>query len=367
MEEVHSLLLTAVQKEQTHFRSSKTETVDRRPLSLMMHCDPKLIAEGKLIKITSVMRPKYIQDGIQIVSGNPPLTDPAPKPEKLVRSSRDAFYNPQLHHISKKGVVPPPIYNIDNLDYAWLSVANEERVKNNEEKLAEWMLEDVIEAAEQICHVKMLSEALANGISDESKCDVCRDLSSEDGNEIVFCDKCNIGVHQLCYGIRKIPEDHWFCKRCELGLDLNIKCDLCPFKGGAMKPFKDSIDWAHVSCALWIPAIMFEDPVNMELITGRNAIPLEARVSLCDLCRIPQGVTIKCCINGCKGRFHVTCAYDQGLVMDIHSVDAHVRFFEQGAERNVARRNLEARQYLERVLDHIFHHSALNCMMPEEN
>ncbi|VUZ51487.1 unnamed protein product, partial [Hymenolepis diminuta] len=189
------------------------------------------------------------------------------------------------------------------------------------------MLEDVIEAAEQICHVKMLSEALANGISDESKCDVCRDLSSEDGNEIVFCDKCNIGVHQLCYGIRKIPEDHWFCKRCELGLDLNIKCDLCPFKGGAMKPFKDSIDWAHVSCALWIPAIMFEDPVNMELITGRNAIPLEARVSLCDLCRIPQGITIKCCINGCKGRFHVTCAYDQGLVMDIHSVDAHVRFF----------------------------------------
>lgn len=87
------------------------------------------------------------------------------------------------------------------------------------------------------------------------------------------------------------------------------------------------MDWAHVSCALWIPAIMFEDPVNMELITGRNAIPLEARVSLCDLCRIPQGITIKCCINGCKGRFHVTCAYDQGLVMDIHSVDAHVRFF----------------------------------------
>ncbi|VUZ51488.1 unnamed protein product, partial [Hymenolepis diminuta] len=148
MEEVHSLLLTAVQKEQTQFRSSKTETVDRRPLSLMMHCDPKFIGEGKLIKITSVMRPKYIQDGIQIVSGNPPLTDPAPKkanlpvvkrknnsiplPEKLVRSSRDAFYNPQLHHISKKGVVPPPIYNIDNLDYAWLSVANEERMKNKE-------------------------------------------------------------------------------------------------------------------------------------------------------------------------------------------------------------------------------------------
>ena len=37
-------------------------------------------------------------------------------------------------------------------------------------------------------------------------CDVCRSPDSEDGNEMVFCDMCNICVHQACYGITVIPE-----------------------------------------------------------------------------------------------------------------------------------------------------------------
>lgn len=36
-------------------------------------------------------------------------------------------------------------------------------------------------------------------------CDVCRSPDSEDGNEMVFCDACNICVHQACYGITVIP------------------------------------------------------------------------------------------------------------------------------------------------------------------
>lgn len=37
-------------------------------------------------------------------------------------------------------------------------------------------------------------------------CDVCRSPDSEDGNEMVFCDSCNICVHQACYGITIIPD-----------------------------------------------------------------------------------------------------------------------------------------------------------------
>lgn len=37
-------------------------------------------------------------------------------------------------------------------------------------------------------------------------CDVCRSPDSEDGNEMVFCDSCNICVHQACYGITVIPD-----------------------------------------------------------------------------------------------------------------------------------------------------------------
>jgi origin recognition complex subunit 4 len=36
-------------------------------------------------------------------------------------------------------------------------------------------------------------------------CDVCRSPDSEEANEMVFCDNCNICVHQACYGITAIP------------------------------------------------------------------------------------------------------------------------------------------------------------------
>lgn len=36
-------------------------------------------------------------------------------------------------------------------------------------------------------------------------CDVCRSPDSEEANEMVFCDNCNICVHQACYGITTIP------------------------------------------------------------------------------------------------------------------------------------------------------------------
>lgn len=56
---------------------------------------------------------------------------------------------------------------------------------------------------------------------------------SVEGNEMVFCDSCNICVHQICYGITKIPEGSWLCRTCALGI--RPACVLCPNRGGAMK------------------------------------------------------------------------------------------------------------------------------------
>jgi origin recognition complex subunit 4 len=36
---------------------------------------------------------------------------------------------------------------------------------------------------------------------DEECCLVCGHSDYEDGNEIGFCDKCNISVHLKCYGL----------------------------------------------------------------------------------------------------------------------------------------------------------------------
>ena len=38
---------------------------------------------------------------------------------------------------------------------------------------------------------------------------MCGEGHSEDGNQIVFCDQCDLAVHQGCYGVTLIPDKEW--------------------------------------------------------------------------------------------------------------------------------------------------------------
>lgn len=95
---------------------------------------------------------------------------------------------------------------------------------------------------------------------------------SEEGNEMVFCDRCNICVHQACYGILSIPPGPWLCKPCSLGL--RPPCQLCPNQGGALKATRGGSTWAHVACALWIPEVSIGCVEKMEPITKISSIPV---------------------------------------------------------------------------------------------
>lgn len=38
----------------------------------------------------------------------------------------------------------------------------------------------------------------------------------EDDDKIIFCDGCNTGVHQSCYGLDCVPAGEWICQKCSL-------------------------------------------------------------------------------------------------------------------------------------------------------
>ena len=40
---------------------------------------------------------------------------------------------------------------------------------------------------------------------EEALCAICADGTSVEPNVIVFCERCDMAVHQLCYGIEQIP------------------------------------------------------------------------------------------------------------------------------------------------------------------
>lgn len=158
---------------------------------------------------------------------------------------------------------------------------------------------------------------------------------------MVFCDCCNICVHQACYGITSIPSGSWLCRTCNLGL--RPECVLCPNKNGAMKSTRSGQKWAHVSCALWIPEVSIGCVEKMEPITKISSIPVRDCVLLryfstffqpfslntrfifvlqqsrwaliCVLCRERVGACIQCSVKTCKTAYHVTCAFKHGLEM----------------------------------------------------
>ena len=69
-------------------------------------------------------------------------------------------------------------------------------------ELDEYTMERVLEEFEQRCYDNMnhaieTEEGLGIEYDKDVVCDVCQSPDGEDGNEMVFCDKCNICVHQV--------------------------------------------------------------------------------------------------------------------------------------------------------------------------
>ncbi|XP_054706926.1 PHD finger protein rhinoceros-like [Uloborus diversus] len=242
-------------------------------------------------------------------------------PKKLIRFTRDAFFNPEMHVMSYTNTLAERTcrYDMDDVDIQWLRLINEDREDFGLLPLEENVFEQVIEEFEAQAYVNfqeaIKSEAgLGLEYDEDAICDVCRSPDSQEDNEMVFCDSCNICVHQICYGITKIPEGSWICRTCALGI--RPACVLCPNRGGAMKTTRCGQKWAHVSCAVWIPEVSFLNFVKMEPIVKITHIPATRWALVCILCKEKNGACIQCAEKGCKSSFHVTCAFKEGLKMN---------------------------------------------------
>ena len=84
----------------------------------------------------------------------------------------------------------------------------------------------------------------------DAVCCICNDGEVTPDNQIIFCESCDVPVHQHCYGVEKIPSEDYYCLACQyFGYDtaakesnisrekpttLPVICSLCPHKGGAL-------------------------------------------------------------------------------------------------------------------------------------
>ncbi|PSS33006.1 Histone-lysine N-methyltransferase [Actinidia chinensis var. chinensis] len=60
------------------------------------------------------------------------------------------------------------------------------------------------------------------------RCAVCRWVEDWDYNKIIICIRCQIAVHQECYGARNVKDfTSWVCRACETP-EIKRECCLCP-------------------------------------------------------------------------------------------------------------------------------------------
>uniref|UniRef100_A0A7N0RAY6 Uncharacterized protein n=1 Tax=Kalanchoe fedtschenkoi TaxID=63787 RepID=A0A7N0RAY6_KALFE len=146
------------------------------------------------------------------------------------------------------------------------------------------------------------------------RCAVCRWVEDSDENKIIICIRCQIAVHQECYGARNVDITSWVCRVCETP-EVERDCCLCPVKGGALKPTDINTLWVHVTCAWLRPEVGFLDDGKMEPAVGILRIPVISFVKACVICKRTRGSCIQCC--KCATHFHAVCAARAGYYMEL--------------------------------------------------
>ncbi|GJN77320.1 nuA3 HAT complex component nto1 [Purpureocillium lilacinum] len=230
-------------------------------------------------------------------------------------------------HHSRLGRVE---YDMDEQDDMWLEHYNAQRKHGELETITREIFEITMTKIEKEWHTlerripkpnpkppqthrpRSGSAAAVNGETQgaeepDSKCAICDDGDCENTNAIVFCDGCNLAVHQECYGVPFIPEGQWLCRKCQLCGRGVPTCIFCPNTDGAFKQTNSS-KWAHLLCAMWIPEVSLGNHTFMEPVMDVEKVPKTRWKLTCYICHQRMGACIQCGNKNCYQAFHVTCA-----------------------------------------------------------
>lgn len=257
--------------------------------------------------------------------------DDAEQSYALTATKSEDHNNSNHGHAQKLGRVE---YDMDEQDDMWLEYHNAQRKQADLEPITREVFEITMTKIEKEWHSlerripkpnpkppqthrpRSSSAAAVNGevqggggSGDEpdSKCVICDDGDCENTNAIVFCDGCNLAVHQECYGVPFIPEGQWLCRKCQLCGRGVPTCIFCPNTDGAFKQTNSS-KWAHLLCAMWIPEISLGNHTFMEPVMDVEKVPKTRWKLNCYICRQRMGACIQCSNKNCYQAFHVTCA-----------------------------------------------------------
>ena len=233
-------------------------------------------------------------------------------------------------------------YDMDEQDMHWLSAYNETRKEDDVPEIKPWVFEVAMTKIEKEWHAlekriakpnpnptqthrprsssaaAVNGELAVHGEEQDTKCAICDDGDCENTNAIVFCDGCDLAVHQECYGVPFIPEGQWLCRKCQLIGRGTPTCIFCPNIDGAFKQTNAS-RWSNLLCAIWIPEVSIGNATFMEPVMDVEKVPKQRWKLTCYICRQKMGACVQCGNKNCYIAFHVTCARRARLYLKMKS------------------------------------------------
>ncbi|KAJ8635768.1 hypothetical protein MRB53_010035 [Persea americana] len=173
-------------------------------------------------------------------------------------------------------------------------------------------------------------------LKDIDKCSVCHMDEEYVNNLFLQCDKCRMTVHARCYGeMEPLDGKLWLCNLCRPGAPISPPaCCLCPVIGGAMKPTTNG-QWAHLTCAMWIPETYLQDIKRMEPIDGIDRIHKDRWKLLCSICGVSYGACVQCSHRTCYVAYHPLCARAAGLCVELDEDELDIISFNEDDDLDV--------------------------------
>ncbi|KAK4431340.1 Histone-lysine N-methyltransferase ATX5 [Sesamum alatum] len=209
----------------------------------------------------------------------------------------------------KGSLIPLEQWMLQMAEYHERSLVPPKSVKRPSIKVRKQKLLNFLQEHYEPVHAKWTTE----------RCAVCRWVEDWDFNKIIICIRCQIAVHQECYGARNVRDfTSWVCKACETP-DIERECCLCPVKGGALKPTDVAPLWVHVTCAWFQPEVSFASDEKMEPALGILRIPSSSFVKICVVCKQIHGSCTQC--SKCSTYYHAMCASRAGYRMELHCLE----------------------------------------------
>lgn len=260
-------------------------------------------------------------------------------------------------------------YDMDEQDVKWLEAHNAKRKSEQAEAIKPAIFEITMTKIEKEWHAlekripkpnpkppqtqrpRSSSAAAVNGEpgpgeEQDTKCAICDDGDCENANAIVFCDGCDLAVHQECYGVPYIPEGQWLCRKCQLLGRGSPTCIFCPNTEGAFKQ-TNSAKWSHLLCALWIPEVTLGNPSLQEPVNDVEKVPPARWKLTCYICQQKMGACIQCSNKNCYEAFHLTCARRAHLQLKMKAGPGPNSIFEKHQLRALCHRHVSPEWRLE--------------------